>query len=242
MLIASLIILQVAIFAGLIYMLRKIMTQNVVLATRHLDELNQDYSKKEDEVNRKLEQVQRDSMDIMAKAQEEAVKIKEQILKEAETQKEELLKQAHQQSQEMIEQADKARQALLAEMDERVSKEAINKACELINYTLPEKFKQDVHTHWVEELVESGLSRIERLHVPEDINEVKVTSAFDLTESQRRMLAKKIKDIFGREISLREEKDPNVCVGLIISIGSLVLDGSLKNKIQEQVRNAQRAK
>ncbi len=46
MLIVSLIVLQVLIFGGLILVLRKILTQNVVLATKHLDELNQDYTKK----------------------------------------------------------------------------------------------------------------------------------------------------------------------------------------------------
>ena len=47
MLIVSLIILQLLIFAVLISIFKKIMTQNVASATEHLDELNQDYEKKE---------------------------------------------------------------------------------------------------------------------------------------------------------------------------------------------------
>ena len=56
MLIASIIALQVLIFVGLIAMFRRIMTQNVALATQHIDELSQEYTKKEDEVNRQRDE------------------------------------------------------------------------------------------------------------------------------------------------------------------------------------------
>jgi F-type H+-transporting ATPase subunit b len=240
MLIASLIFFQVFIFAGLIFMLRKIMAQNVTSATRHLDELNQDYSKKEEEVNRQLEQIKAQSQEMLTRAQEEAAKLKEQAASETEKKREEIVAQARTQADDIIQQADKSRQKLLADLDERISKEAIAKACELINYTLPEKFKQDVHAHWIDELIESGFSSIENLHIPEDISEVKVSSAFALTEEQRKKLSKKIKEVLHKEISIKEEVAPAICAGLTISIGSLVLDGSLRNKIQEQIKNVQR--
>ena len=48
MLMASFIIFIVVVFVGLIFMLRKIMTQNIISATQHIDELNQDYTKKDE--------------------------------------------------------------------------------------------------------------------------------------------------------------------------------------------------
>ena len=164
MLVASLIILQVLIFAGLIFMLRKIMADNVVSATRHLDELNQDYAKKEEEVSRQLEQIKAQTQEMLKNAQDEAAKLKEQAASETEKKKEEIIVQARTQADEIIQQADKSRQKLLADLDGQISKEAITKACELINYTLPEKFKQDVHAHWIEELIDSGFAGIENLH------------------------------------------------------------------------------
>lgn len=46
MLMISLIILQVIIFAALIFALKKILSQNVVSATQHLDEMSQTYKKR----------------------------------------------------------------------------------------------------------------------------------------------------------------------------------------------------
>ena len=236
MLIASLIFLLLIIFVAMIFIFRRVMTQNVVLATQHLEELNQEYTKKEQEANRQLEEAQVRSQELISRAKNEAEKLKMEIIRNAEKERDSIVQQARTHSEEIIQQADKSRQQLLSELDERIAKEAIKKACELIQDTLPEHFKQLVHTHWVEDLIQSGFAKLERLRIPENIEAVEVVSAFTLTEEQRKNLTKKIKATLGREISLKEEVDPKIVAGLVINIGSLVLDGSLKNKIQEKAR------
>jgi len=237
MLIVSLILFQIIIFAVLIFVFRKVMTKNVISAIRYIEELNQDYTKKEQEINRQLEETKLKSQEIINKAQEEAEKLKTQIIKEAESERDKIIGQARTQSTEIIQQADKSRQALLQEVEERIDKEAINKACQLLEDTLPEQFKQNVHLHWVEELIENGFNNLEHLRIPQDLQEVKIVSAFTLTGEQRKNLFKKLKDVFGREVALKEEVDPKVVAGLIISMGSLVLDGSLRNKIKERTKS-----
>lgn len=232
------IVLEGLLFIGLIFMFRKILTQNVASATKHLDELNQDYTNKEKEINRQLEEVKQKSDQIIKQAQDEAEKLRVQTIKEAQAEQDKIISQARTQSEEIIQQADKSRQTLIAELEERIAKQAITKACELIQNTLPEQFKKEVHTHWVEELIKDGFSQLERLHIPQDVQEIKITSAFALTDGQRQILIKKLKSILDIDIKLKEEVDPKVVAGLIITMGSLVLDGSLKNKIQEQAKSA----
>lgn len=238
MLIVILILLQVVIFMTLISMFRRIMNKNVAPATAHLEELSQDYAQKEMEVNRQLEEVRQKSQEVIRQAQVEAEKLKAQILKEADAEKERAVSQARMKSEEIIQQADKTRQLLLAELDERISKEAIDKACELIQHTLPEQFKQEVHSHWVNELIKENINQLERLHIPRDAGEVRFASAFALKEEQRQALFKKLKSMMGEGVKLKEEVDPRLVAGVVITIGSLVLDGSLKNKIQEQAKSA----
>ena len=93
-----------------------------------------------------------------------------------------------------------------------------------------------MHSHWVEELIESGFNKPEHLHIPEDIVEVSITSAFALDDGERKKILKRLKDILGRELSIKEKVDPQQVAGMVINIGSLVLDGSLKNKIREKTR------
>ena len=148
------------------------------------------------------------------------------------------LQQTRTQSEELIQQADRSRQTILSEINERIAKEAVDKACELIHDTLPEQFKLNVHEHWVEELLKDGFVQFERLKVPQDLKDVKITSAFPLADGQRKNLTKKLKDALHRDIVLQEEVNPKMVAGFVVTMGSLVLDGSLRNKIQERARNA----
>lgn len=236
MLIISLILFQLLIFGGLIFLLRRVLTKNVTDATKHLEELSHDYSEKEKKLNQQLEEAKEKSQDIIRVAQQEAEKLRAQNIKDVESQRDLILNQARSQSDTIIQQADKSRQALISELEVKIEKEAINKACELMQVTLPEKFRQEVHLYWVKELLEEGFSQLKHLQFPEDIDEIKITSAFPLTEEQRNNLSKKIKDVLGHDAQLKEETESRVVAGLIISIGSLVLDGSLKNKIEEQAK------
>lgn len=238
MLIISLVLFQFLIFGGLIFLLRRVLTKNVTDATKHLEELSHDYSQKEQRLNQQLEDAKEKSQNIIRDAQQEAERLRAQNTKDLENQRDMILNQARAQSGTIIQQADKSCQALISELEVRIGKEAINKACELMQATLPEKFRQEVHLYWVKELLEDGFNQLKHLQFPGDISEIKVTSAFPLTEEQRKNLSKKIKDALGYDAQLKEEIEPKVVAGLIISIGSLVLDGSLKNKIEEQAKGA----
>lgn len=237
MLIFSIVVFQIFIFIGLIYFLQRILGRNVVSATRHLEEMNQDYDKREREVNRRLQEIKQKSEKMLSDARNEAEKQRAQILKESEKEKDNILKEARSKSEDIIKQADRSRQALLSELESRISKEAINKACELIENTLPDDFKQDVHSHWIEDLISTGFEKMNNLTILEGIKEAKVVSAFPLTASQRKDLSKKIKVLLGRDIVLNEEVDSKIVVGIVVTIGNLVLDGSLRNKIQSQVND-----
>lgn len=238
MLIISLVLFQVLIFAGLIFILRRVMTKNVTDATRHLEELNQDYTKKEQEVNRQLQEAQQKSQNILKETQEEVEKLRAQIIKEAESERDKILEQARAQSDTIIQQAEKSRQMLIAEINQRIVENALIRAAELIQQVLPERLRERIHRYWVEDLISSSFGDLDRLHLPEGVLEVRAASAFKLTNDQRQALKAKIEEKLGHQINFREEIAPGIIAGLVVNIGSLVLDGSLKNKIQEKAKSA----
>ncbi|MFA5147369.1 MAG: F0F1 ATP synthase subunit delta [Candidatus Omnitrophota bacterium] len=241
MLVISLIFFQVLIFVGMIFVLKRIMTQNVVLATKHLEEMNQEYVKKEELVARQLEEAKEESQSMINKARQEAETMKSKIVNDASAESEKAINEARKKSSEIISQADKTREHLILEIDDRVAKSAIDKAAELIHRTLPDKFRKGIHSQWVRDLIDNGFSSVERLNIQKDIKDVRIVSAFEIESDERRDLVKKIKSILGREAEMKEEVDPKIVAGIVIRIGNLVLDGSLKNKIQEQAKNAKHA-
>jgi F0F1-type ATP synthase delta subunit len=222
----------------LIYAFRRIMDKNVVSATSHLDELNQDYIKKQQEINRLLEEAKQKSAEVFAQAQIEAQNLKAKIVAQSEKERDAMISAARTQADEIIQQADKARNSLLAEIEERILKEAVKKASDLIQEALPETFRKLAHEHWVDDLLKTGFGQLDKVRIGENINEIRIISAFPLHEEQRKKIIKHLNESLGKDIPVKEEIDVTLVVGLAIHIGSLVLDGSLKNTIKEKAFSA----
>ena len=224
------------IFGALIYVLHRIFSRNVVFATKHLEDLSHDFNQKQEELKNKLEEAERICHEKITQAEEEANKIKLQLIKEAQDEKDKIIQQAHGQGEDIIKQADKASQMLISESTERIAREAINQAARLITTVLPAQLKQDTHERWINDLIESGFEHLDKLQLPAEITEAKVSSAFALTEVQRCAIKDKLDRKLNREVSLLEDVNSELVAGIVVTVGSMVLDGSLRYKIQEAAK------
>ncbi|MDD5729605.1 MAG: F0F1 ATP synthase subunit delta [Candidatus Omnitrophica bacterium] len=240
LLIVSFIVIIIITFIVLVSFASKMMNKDLGTATAHLDQLSAEYAKKEEQIRKQLEDVKRQSQEILANAEKDAALNKQRVLKEAETEKEKVITQAQSKCDEMIQQADRARQALMDDMDHKIEERAIQRASELLKEALPEDIRVTIHGKWIDDLVGGGFDQLERLRIPEGINEAVLTTAYPLTEEKRQALAGKIKEKIGVQINLKEEVDADIISGWVITIGSLILDGSLRFKIQEAAISKQK--
>jgi F-type H+-transporting ATPase subunit delta len=62
---------------------------------------------------------------------------------------------------------------------------------------------------------------------------VQVTTAYALKPEQEKSLADALKAKLGRDVTLSSEKDPDLIGGLRIRAGDLVIDGSVRGKLQQ---------
>jgi F0F1-type ATP synthase delta subunit len=233
----SLIVIQLVIFGILVVFLRVILTRNITKATSHISELNQDYTQKLEDAQKRLQEADKYYDDILLKAKTEAEKTKMQLLKDASDSQQLIINQSRKQSEEIIEKAQKSTEALLSEVNLKISEGATQKACELIQKILPDLITKEMHEAWVEALSKHGLEELDRLNVTREVQEAMITSAYALTPSQRASLEKKITSKLGREIRFKNEIDPGLIAGIKISVGSVLIDGSLKFKIKEIARH-----
>lgn len=61
--------------------------------------------------------------------------------------------------------------------------------------------------------------------------DVKVTSAYALSDAQQSQLAAKLSDKLGLTVKLSVEVDPSLLGGVVIRSGDLVIDGSVRGKL-----------
>ena len=163
-----LIILLFVVFFILLFVLRYVLTANIRKATGHLDQLSRDHAVKESEIEQRLRESREEAQKITADAKKEAEELRSQTTKEAYAMKDGILKEAHQKSEDLIAQTDKTCEILKREIQDRIDKGSLDKACELLFKTLPDHVRTRLHDLWMEE-IEKGELNMGSLIVPEHI-------------------------------------------------------------------------
>lgn len=240
MLFIWLVVIQLGIFAGLVFFLRNILTRNITSATSQLKEMNADYTQKLEDAKKQQAEAEKFYDDTLLRAKTDAEKAKVQILKEANENQDRIVKEARALSEDIIGQANRASETIRKEMDHLVHERSIDTACELLPEVLTGEFGKKAHAQWVEEFLASGFENLDRLHLPDTLEEVELISAYPLSAPEKNQVAKKIETKFKSNIRLLEKVDPTLVAGIKIRLGSVVIDASFKNKIQEVAKNAKR--
>ncbi|MFH1062052.1 MAG: F0F1 ATP synthase subunit delta [Candidatus Omnitrophota bacterium] len=238
MFIVSLILLQIFIFGGLAFFLKHLLTRNVTSATSHLQGMIKENTDKKEEMQKKIEQAEKEYAVKIKKAKEEAEQIEKQCRKEIEQERDKIISQAHEQSEELMSRANKTCETILADLDKNVNEKAVARAGELICKVLPEKNCRDIHQEWVKALINEGLNSLDRLRIPDDITRIEVITAFALTEQEKAELHEQLQDHLDLNLVIEETVKKDIVAGIIINIGTLVLNGSFVNKIREVIHES----
>ena len=234
-------ILQVVIFIGLVVGLRRILSRNLTDAASRLQALNAEYSRRHEELKQRLGEAEQQYTEQMSRAKAGAEQLTAQARQEAESSRARLLEEARTESERIVQQGMESRDAIRKEMEQAMEARAIARACEIIQRVLPDPLRQEIHARWLEELLQNGLVQLDHAKTEEEIREVKVASAFPLNPEQRKVLHERLKRKLGHDVTVTEEVNTTLVAGLIITLGSLVLDGSLASRVQQAVRHAQNA-
>ena len=241
MVIIPILLVLLTAFVALVVILRWFMGRYATTATARLQDLSQDYLRKQEELKKRLEESERHYQEQLAKAQEEARQLKAQAIREANAERTQMLEQARQEAERIVQQAMQARDAIQREFTQSVELKAVDRACELLRQVLPEGFRESVHHQWVEQLLQNGLLDEQQAQGTGKLDQAAVASAFPLSDGDRSRLQERLLAALGHPVTLQETVEPALVAGLRITLGHLMLDGSLSSKLREAARQAQDA-
>ena len=235
MFLLQLIILQVIIFGGLIFALRQILTKNITSATSHLDDIHSDFVKREEELNKRQAEAEKYYSDMIAKAKDEVDKMRQEADLKLQEERDRIIEEARAQSEQIVLKAEKTKEMFINDLRQEMDEKNVEHLRSLVLAIFPKHLQEEFHKLWLSDLFNGDLSRLANMRIPADAVEVKVLTAFALSPDQNSALKKKFKEQLSRDFSFQEEVQPSLIAGVAIFIGSLVLDGTLANKIEQIV-------
>lgn len=232
MLIVQLVIIQAITFIALVFSLRKIMYSTSFAEVKRLQQLTQESAKKSQELAEKIEEAERHYREKTENAEAEAKNIKAQAEKEAGKIKEEIVNKARQESDHIVNRALNSKERVREEIRQEVRDECIKLFSRIISEILGSKNQKLLQEGLISDIVqEIEKTDSAKLTTASDKGELLTAQRIDKDRKEQieRILVKKI----GKEISLEEKLDENIIAGIVIKLGSLLIDGSLSGKLKE---------
>jgi F0F1-type ATP synthase membrane subunit b/b' len=237
MLFITLFVVLIVIFGGAVLVLRHVLKAHVGMATTQFDSLAQESAARLAESKKRMEEAEAHYHATMTKAKADSEKMKQDLIAEGIKAKQEALDQARKQSEEIMDRAQSAAELIREELDKRVSEEAQQKALELIKKIMVGKIAEETHAHWIKELIQNGLDDLNRLHIPGQVEEIELHSAFPVTTAQKNALSEQLSKKLGKTLRFKEKVDPELILGIRFSIGGILVDGTLLHYFKERLEH-----
>lgn len=228
------ILIQVLVFGIVIYALKRIMVGNTESAVNRLNQSYADISKKKEEMANKINQIEQECERQRRETSEEIKKMREEAQKEVEEKTDKMLSEARQKSEQIIGDALGAKNKIREEIKREEQLKVVDWAGQIINAVLSREIKKELNDAFVEEILED-IRELEAEHVPVEISEVDFIVAEDLRQELKGRLEKIIAGRLNRDVSFNCKVDKGLIAGIAVKFGSLILDQSLSNKLNQQL-------
>jgi hypothetical protein len=124
-------------------------------------------------------------------------------------------------------------------MREEIAVEMMQKvpvlASRIFSAVLSGSVKELTHKELVKDVIEK-VKRLDKATFKTPVERVEITTAYPLPVADKSEMESAICHALGYEVPLVEKKDPNIAVGIVIRLGSIIVDGSLENRMRQAQR------
>ena len=233
-LLIQLVLVQVSFIIVIFFLLKMVFSRHLNAALKRLKSLHEEALIKEAQLKEELQKAKEERIAEVEKGKVQAKRIIDEAKKEAENLGSNLEEQAKQEAQKILAHGKGELDKLKANLVSEVETQALNLSVEMIKYTFSEEGKESLHRQSIDEIIRQ-INDIDSSKFSVNTNKVLVFTCFPLTDKEKHNLKDVLCAKIQSDLILEEKIDKNLITGLVIEIGALVIDGSLKNKLKKVI-------
>ena len=227
----SLLIIQAVTFVVIFFFLRFLFSRHLNAALARLNTLHEDNLVKEQQLTDELKRAKDEGDAQIRRAKDEANLIIEEARNEGVKLRMHLEEQAKIQVGKIIAdgniQAERFKEKCIKETETH----SLDLAMKLVEQLLSEKDKENLQQEFISEII-AEIAKLSKDQFSTTSDRVKVSSSQLLRKDQKENLQQILTEKAGTQMIFEEVVRKDLIGGLIVEIGGLVIDGTLKNKLQ----------
>lgn len=239
MLLIQFVVLQIIVFAGVIYFLKKILYSDTQSAVNRLDHTYQELLGKQKELQQKIEQAEKEYKEKKDEAVQIAEKLKQEALEEIRKKEESTVKEAKAEADEMVKKARAACEKIRREIERDVQMKNLDYVSKLLNAAFNASLLETVHIQLINDFLGKE-AELDFSNVSPELNVFTLKSPLAIPEAVKSKILALVKKKVGRAMECKEEEEKELIGGIALVFDTLVLDGSFANHIHDAVQREKR--
>lgn len=230
MLILQFIIVQTIVFAVVFFILRRLMLKNTTSAVNRLKFVDEENAQRLEEMKKKIAEAEIEHKRKIAELSTELEKLREEARKQAEEEKNKLLARAKEEGERILGAARSRAEKIDQETEKELQTRVATLSGRVVQEVLSGQMKDSLNDQLIDELMQE-LQTFDTGHVPDQMKEVEIVIPRPLQPDHKKKIKEILEKKIGRKIEIRETVKKDMAGGLILHLGSLVVDGSLDNVV-----------
>lgn len=230
----QIVIIQFLTFGVLLFILFKVFSDQFGSAMKRLRAIEEETQSREAQINEELSRAQRERDAEVEKGRVEARVLIEKAKKEIEVMRLKAEDKAKRDSQIMLsygkEELDRLRRELLNDADTQ----AVRYAMEIMRYVLTDKAMENFQHQFIENVI-AEVESLDKSQFSVKVGSGKIVSGFALNERELNRLQDAVAGKMDNQVVLEQETRPELIAGMIIYLGEMIIDASLKNKLEKAI-------
>lgn len=232
MLIIQFLILTAIVSGVLIFFLKKILFDSTQGAVNRLNSETEEVRKKQQELNEKIKQANEELEKRRKEADALVRKMTEQAEEAAKQEREKLVNKARAEGEEIISKAQRTKDEIRKVIQQEVEIKMVEFAGQILAEVLSQKAIGALDQQLLAEFIQE-LKNVNTDIIDPKINTADIITARSIDNSIRNQLSDVLKEKLNRVINVNVSEDSTLIAGAVLKFGSLSLDGSLKNLVNE---------
>lgn len=233
------IIMHVVVLMVLMGFIRVMIVGHAKRATMRVKQVEDEVRKKEEDIKREIEEHEKDFNEKKAEADRQLQSQREESKREAARLKEQSIAEAKKESQKIIEQAHKNEQKIKDQIARQMEEKTVEYGGRVFKLVFSDLMTGDLNKQFINELIDA-LDEIEKGAITVDSAEATIITSHPLADDQKQRLESVLREKFNEQATISESTDEALLGGLVLKMGSLEIDGSLRNRYQEAVNEVKK--